>query len=179
MTTSEGLSGYSRQRLKRLDEKTLGFKKVLTQKELKARYTYDEKTGKIFSKYREVGWLHPDGYIRISVDRKLYLAHRLAWLYIYGELPSKELDHINQNKADNRICNLRLADRHQNSQNTNKARKHSKLGVVGVSKNGNRYTAQIGFKGARIKLGYFDTLEQASACYQNAKRKILEATFGG
>jgi len=57
-----------------------------------------------------------EGYINISIDRKLYRAHRLAWLYVNGVFPS-EIDHINRVKSDNRICNLREVSRSENCQN--------------------------------------------------------------
>src|ERR1700758_3893856 len=81
----------------------------LTQEELKKWLSYDMQTG-IFARLKfkgnshaddSVGGLNPDGYLVIRVGGKKHLAHRLAWLYVYGEFPVSELDHINNNRTDN------------------------------------------------------------------------------
>ena len=71
-----------------------------------------------------------NGYLIIMIDKRLYLVHRLVYLYHFGEFP-KMLDHINMDKLDNRIANLREASKSQNAQNTKK-RKTNTSGTKGV-----------------------------------------------
>lgn len=86
---------------------------MITQQELLSRFLY--KDGTLIYKYsigkRKLGtiagYIKPDGYWRVYIRNKAYYLHRLIWLYHYGKFPSKELDHINGDKSDNRIENLR------------------------------------------------------------------------
>ena len=87
------------------------------------------------------GSQHPGGYWTIGINGKNYAAHRLAWFYVYGTWPQKHLDHINGNRADNRIENLREATRSQNMQNEKKARSTNSNGFLGVTKHGKKWRA--------------------------------------
>jgi hypothetical protein len=154
---------------------------MLTQKRLKELLLYDPKIG-IFTRRKPIrgmsagsicGSPDKDGYIQVSVDKKRYKAHRLAWLYVYGNFPPNQIDHINRIKDDNRIDNLRLATNSQNSQNQSK-RKDNKSGVVGVgwSKRERRWRARIVVDGREICLGYYRTIEEAALSRSVAKLKI-------
>ena len=90
------------------------------------------------------GTLKPSGYIVLCVDRTFFRAHRLAWFYYYGEWPIGDVDHINRNRSDNRISNLREASRSDNICNSSK-RSDNKTGVRGVSFNprSKNYTVKI------------------------------------
>ena len=78
-----------------------------------------------------VGSYDKDGYLIVKVKGKQFKAHRIVWLLNYGELPNGEIDHINRNKTDNRIENLRIATR--KIQNQNKDFKPNKnTNVVGI-----------------------------------------------
>jgi len=115
------------------------------------------------------------GYAHIKVDGVLYPAHRLAWLYVYGEMPSVHIDHINRKRSDNRIVNLRLATRQENARNKSLSRKNS-TGVTGViyrERDGKRphYEARIGVNGKRKFLGCFETLDEAKLARQKAMEK--------
>lgn len=102
------------------------------------------------------------GYFAIGIDNKLYLAHRLVWLYVHGVMPKDQIDHINGIRNDNRIANLREANTAQNGQNS-KLRSDSTTGRVGISwsKQKSKWAARICVEGARKHLGFFMTIEDA------------------
>lgn len=112
---------------------------MINSNELRALLTYDKDTG-VFRRNTSsggqeigsiAGTISKYGYIRIRIKNKAYFAHRLAWLYEYGVWPENEIDHINGEKSDNRLINLREASRSGN--NHNKNIKNSASGVKGVS----------------------------------------------
>lgn len=96
----------------------------------------------------------------------------MAWLYIYGEFPDGEIDHINGNKADNRICNLRCVDHFTNMKNYPLPR-NNKSGIIGVSwyKALSKWEAKIQHDGKSIHLGYFDDLDDAAKARKAAEEK--------
>ena len=110
------------------------------------------------------------GYICIRVDNVLYTAHRLAWLYAYGRWPTHQLDHINKDRADNRLCNLREATNAENAQN--RKRRDNKTGYTGVNRENNKWKAEIKLNYKTIRLGLFDTPEEAHAAYLSAKHGL-------
>lgn len=124
------------------------------------------------------GTIRPDGRLQIYVDGKPYLAHRLAWLYVHGTLPAKEMDidHINRNPLDNRIENLRAVSRAGNIRNSG-AMKTNKSGFRGVhfSNRMGKWVAQISTETARIHLGVFDTAEEAAKA-RHAAEEIYHPT---
>jgi hypothetical protein len=154
---------------------------MLTQERLKEVLNYDSDSG-IFTWainiYRRktkgviAGCINHEGYVQIMIDRKTYRAHRLAWLYVYGSFPSKEIDHINCIPSDNRIVNLREASREENQQNKKKAQKNNKSGLLGVSKSGNLWRAIIYLNGVKYSLGLFKSPELAHNAYIQAKRTM-------
>lgn len=112
------------------------------------------------------------GYILIGFNGYKDRAHRLAWLYSYGYMP-KEIDHINGNRSDNRLCNLREVTHKQNTQNLVNPRKNNTTGFAGVSffKGTNKYSACICIDGKKVHLGYFEKPDVAHQKYLEAKRK--------
>lgn len=155
----------------------------ITQELLKENLSYDKESG-IFCRIKAntnavkigsvAGSMHSDGYMYICVNSKSNSAHRLAWLYVYGEFPKDEIDHINGIKTDNRICNLRPSTRKENMQNLRNANKNNSTGFLGVSfdKRANKFTAQIHINGKQKKLGTFNNPEDAHNCYLIEKTKI-------
>lgn len=157
----------------------------LTAARLRELLSYDSKSGEfrwIRSKKgvqigMRTGAAAGNRYIYITIEHKRHLAHRLAWLYVYGQWPKHQVDHIDRDRRNNRIANLRDVPSYQNNQNIEHARSFSKSGVLGVSwhDHSRKWRARIMRMGVETRLGLFDTLEQASAAYVRAKRQIHEA----
>lgn len=161
----------------------LALSKTLTHKYLKSILDYNPDTG-LFR------WIGPPksgrkkypgdkaktGYWRIGIDRKRYLAHRLAWFWFYGKWPKYDIDHIDGDGTNNRISNLRDVTKFVNLQNMKSAHKDSKSGLLGVQKNVNGITwsARIMVKRKSIYLGNFKTKEEAHEAYIKAKRELHE-----
>ncbi len=128
-------------------------------------FTWAIKTGKKPMVGAIAGSTTANGYTRIRIYKKLYLAHRLAWLYVYGRTPKAEIDHVNQIKSDNRISNLREASSAQNKQNRKTQLGPSKYrGVTWLVAN-QKWRASIGHNYKNVYIGLFDTAEEASAAY--------------
>jgi hypothetical protein len=115
-----------------------------------------------------------EGYLRLGVDGKKYLAHRLVWLYVHGEFPPEYIDHINGNGCDNRITNLRAATNKENSQNRTRKNKGCKSTLLGVHLRKDRgvYKAVIQVDSVSKYLGSFRTEQEAHEAYVKAKREI-------
>ncbi|QMV32657.1 hypothetical protein 2A_00071 [Ralstonia phage Darius] len=150
----------------------------LTQEFLKSVLTYDPFTG-IFvwvgkpngrvEAQAIAGSLHSSGYIHIGIQRRVYKAHRLAWLYMTGEFPSSMLDHKNGDRSDNRWANIRQADSTKNCMNR-ACRSDSRTGMKGVRYDGRdgRFQAVIMISGKSFSLGRFASAEDAHAAYMKA-----------
>jgi len=152
----------------------------LTAERLRELFNYDPETGvfrrRVTCSNRragEVAGSFSHGYLRIGIDGRDYLAHRLAWLHVHGVWPAGEVDHRNQTRDDNRIDNLREATHAQNGWNAGK-RSHNASGFKGVSfdKRDRRWVAEIRHHGKRECLGYFDTPEEAHAAYVEAAHRL-------
>lgn len=120
------------------------------------------------------GTTNSNGYRQISVDGRVWLAHRLAWLCLTGEWPEKQIDHIDGNKTNNSAANLRLSTGSQNCANRG-CQSNSKSGIKGVwfVPKDNAWTAMIRTKRKGYHLGYFGTPEEASAAYAEAAKNMF------
>lgn len=114
------------------------------------------------------------GYVKVNFDGKVRLAHRLIWALVNGQEPDGQIDHIDGNRANNKIENLRCCDNSTNMQNLKRARVDSATGVLGVSlcKQTGRYVSRIRSGSKYLSLGRFDSVQQASEAYISAKRQI-------
>ena len=113
------------------------------------------------------------GYRLVSICGKKVWAHRLAWLVYFGSWPNGQIDHINHDKNDNRISNLRIVSHVENGRNANK-KKNNKTGVTGVSwyKRKNKFAAEIMSDSGRVFLGYFADLNEARKSRKDAEIKL-------
>lgn len=141
---------------------------------------YNPETGKLTWKVSKpgnkrvgslVGSLRKDGYIHVTYCKRLYYAHRLIWFLVYGVLPVNYIDHINGNRNDNRLSNLRDVTRQENMHNQRNKSKNNKSGYRGVSRNSasGKWVAQIEINNEGKYLGLFLTAEEASEAYEAAK----------
>jgi hypothetical protein len=159
---------------------------MLTQAILKENLHYNPETG-IFTWIKSktkvkrgdiAGYTDCKGYIAIGLNKKLYRAHRLAWLYVNGIMPTMHIDHVNRIKADNRIDNLRQATAAENNHNKDLSRKN-KSGFKGVcwNKKNKKWRAECTNNGKSHHLGYFVSAEAASIAYQEFSKSISGVFF--
>lgn len=140
----------------------------LTYEDLTSLLDYDSRSGKFYwweRPYRssvaagdEAGYLDSYGRRVITVKGTRYFAHRLAWLYVHGEMPPHDIKHKNNKFADNQFNNLVCVERKNN------------LGVPGVTKHRGRFRAYIRQNGKKHHLGSFKTLEEAGSAYARAQQ---------
>jgi hypothetical protein len=116
----------------------------------------------------------PAGYLKIKIDGRLYLAHRLAFLYVTGAWPPGQVDHRDLNKSNNRWSNLRKSTSSQNSANR-KTRSDSLSGLKGVTwhTQNNKWWAKISIDGKRKSLGQYDCPAAAHFAYLVAADKLF------
>lgn len=154
---------------------------MLTQERLKELVNYDPDSGiftwkigrkKVFQN-SVCGRVDSNGYRVIGIDYSKYRACRLAFLYMNGEFPKHQVDHINRIKHDDRWENLRDVTSLENNQNTLK-KSTNKSGYKGVSfhKKSNKWVAQICFNGKSYNLGGYSTPEKASKVYKESASVI-------
>ena len=172
--------------IKRIEARVVGaikektrMKVYVTQDRLKELLNYNSETGiftwKVNRGGRKIGSIAGAkslGYRNIMIDKISYQAHRLAWLFVYGKWPEKDLDHINLERDDNRICNLRVVSDSENKQNQ-KMYKTNTSGFKGVSwcKNRKKWIASICINYKTIPLGKFDDPKEASLAYLEGAKK--------
>lgn len=124
------------------------------------------KAGQTAGSYNKV-----TGYLSINCDNMSFLVHRLVWIYMYGDIPvGMYIDHVDNDKLNNRIENLRLCTKLQNKQNSSVSEK-SKSGIKGVywiEKLG-KYLVCVGLNGKMIKVGYYTNKEDAITASNNAR----------
>lgn len=150
----------------------------MNQDELKSLVSYDHITGEFKklndSTYFKSGHVYTgciaDGYVRIRLKGKLYSGHRLAWLYVYGFMPDR-IDHIDGNRLNNAISNLRACNARQNALNAD-VRSSNRCGVKGVTKTYNgKFTARVTVNYKQVHIGTFNTVSEAV----NARNEYLKS----
>lgn len=153
-----------------------------TQARLKELFDYDPNTGFVTRKIavnnrartgERLARKTTGGYIQVCVDRRLYALHHLIWVWVYGEYPHEQIDHINRVRDDNRLSNLRPVTHAENMRNK-ATYSNNKSGMPGVMwyPPYSKWIARIGHKGKKKHLGYFDSLAAAKAAYLSAKQQL-------
>ncbi|WP_442907403.1 HNH endonuclease signature motif containing protein [Kaistia sp. MMO-174] len=168
---------------------------VVTVEVLKELLSYSAESGEFVWRHRDARWfsarrdqaawnahfagkragsVNSQGYLEIGIFNKRHRAHLLAWLYENGEWPPSRVDHLNGERSDNRIANLRLAGRVDNARNQGLP-SHNTSGVIGVHwmPRVGRWQARIMHEGRRMHLGYFAELQDAAQA-----RALAEEEFG-
>lgn len=149
---------------------------------LKTLLHYDEGTG-VFTwvGHDKQPWINgtvaggdSHGYVAIRIDGTLYLAHRLAWLYVHGSWPEFCIDHVNGDRGDNRLCNLRDVPHEDNTRNQRTPGAANRSGYLGVTwhKAAKKWQAGVKFKGVFHHAGTFDDPAKAHEAYVLLKRKL-------
>ena len=153
----------------------------LTKNLLDRLFIYDPKTGLVTRKVRTsnnvnigdvVGSAHNMGYLTVQINKKVYLLHRIIWFMVYGKFPENDIDHINGDRSDNRLSNLRDVCHKENLKNKRR-QKNNKSGVVGVgwyNKLG-KWKACIMVDGRTIHLGYFYKKSKAIKARKDAEKE--------
>ena len=150
---------------------------------VRALFHYDVTTG-VFHRFVGIsgassgpvkGCVRPDGYAQMSVDRKRELTHRVVWLWVNGYLP-EQIDHIDGDRLNNRISNLREATTSQNHGNMCRTTKNTS-GYKGVRQRGKRWAASIKHNKKFEYLGTFDTAEEAHAAYCVKAKELFGEFF--
>jgi len=115
----------------------------------------------------KAGWKNGHGYWQVYCDKKYLRMQRVIWEMFNGPIPiGLEIDHVDRNKDNNRIENLRLTTRSENALNRN-VQSNNKLGIKGVSKSGKKFVAYTRVNKKTINLGYYNTPEEASKAYED------------
>lgn len=136
--------------------------------EIKAILNYDEHTGRFVwarkkwgYKDKEAGYINANGYRIIMIDRLNYSAARLAWFYVHGKWPKNQIDHINHDRADNRIANLREVTNQENQKNRSFTSNSSGFRGVYWDSNRKKWAPKIKVNQVMINLGRFEDIEEA------------------
>jgi hypothetical protein len=164
--------------------------KNITQDYVKSRLDYDPKTGLFLWKYcaglsktfitRYIGgragyYRKINSYLVIRLNKANFLGHRLAWLFVYGEFPESNIDHIDGDPTNNRIANLRLATQSQNLMNSN-LRSDNTTGIKGTTKSkaSGKFLVSIKVKNQTYRLGVFNNFVDAAEA-----RRLGEIKYHG
>ena len=118
------------------------------------------------------GCLDKKGYLVIGIGGRNYFCHRLAWALYYGEWPNGDLDHIDGEKTNNKITNLRIAKPEENNRNKSSIATNTS-GFRGVCIEGKKFRATIRFEGKKINLGTYETAQEAHAAYVTASKEYF------
>lgn len=150
--------------------------------ELRRQLRYDRESGLLFRRLTrgkvragDIAGSRPktSRYSYLWLNGEMWLTHRVVWAHVYGEWPTEQIDHINGDRLDNRIANLRMADKFQQQQNLAKPKTNTS-GFIGVTwdKASCKWQAQIKSGGRQYTLGKTADIQEAAQLYREAKRRL-------
>lgn len=147
---------------------------TLTHARLKTLICYNPETGNFWwpDKARKCTSITSSGYVRVVIEGKEYLAHRLAWFWVKGVWPAVDIDHEDRDKTNNRFKNLREATESENGQNRLLPMSNNSTGYLGVVPVKGKFQARIQVNGMTINLGSFNEPEVAHHVYSCYKKSI-------
>ncbi|MCP4060719.1 MAG: HNH endonuclease [Pseudoalteromonas sp.] len=124
-------------------------------------------------KGKRCGGLNSSGYVVLRFDGKLQYAHRVIYSMMVGDVSGGCIDHVNGNRADNRLANLRLVSRAENNKNST-IQKNNVSGVTGVhfDKGTSKFRVQISVKNKTKHIGVYGELSEAVKARKNAEIKF-------
>lgn len=152
----------------------------LTQERLKQLLHYEPESGVFTWRVKKcraeagsvAGTPHNAGYTTLKIDGVKYLRHRCVWLYEYGRWPVEEIDHMDGNRGNDRLSNLRECTSSENKQNLAERTRRKAGTLLGAILTRGRWKAQIRSQGVVHCIGHYDTEDQAHHAYLLAKRQI-------
>jgi len=154
----------------------------LTQARLRALLEYDQTEGVFrwlvyyggLTVGSAAGTMNTNGYMVIGIGGQKYRTHRLAWLYTHGVWPTDTIDHMDCDRTNNRISNLRAVPHCINMQNMRQATKANALGELGVYWSNKRkgYMASVSLNNKKKRRGPYKTQARASLAYIDMKRSL-------
>lgn len=136
------------------------------------------KDGLLFWKKNNklAGTVTKSGYLKVQINKVVYYSHRLIWVLFNKEIPvDKQVDHIDRNKSNNKIINLRLVDSVGNA--LNKPCKESNTGIKGVSKDRDYYKVSFTVKNKSVHVGNYKNLDEAKKVAKEYYNKIVDEAF--
>ena len=150
---------------------------------LRALFWYDANTGELIRRVAAGRWgripaetiagsLRHDGYSLVDVDGVKFLVHRVSYAIAHGQWPMGQIDHIDGNRSNNKLLNLRDVEPAVNNQNQRRPKGQTQSGFLGVHRQHKNWSAVIRVNGIRHHLGTRSTPEEAHALYVAAKRRL-------
>lgn len=149
-----------------------------TSERVRELFDYDPETGLFTARTAKgnrltkfSGYLRPDGYVDLMVDGAKYRAHRIAWLHVFGKWPEGVIDHIDRNRSNNRLANLRDVTPAYNMHNSE--RSGTRGGKAGIERRpSGRFRVKLSVGGKQYTVGTFDSEKEAADAYFSAKYKL-------
>ena len=161
-------------------------KSTPTAERLRELFDYAPETGLLIRRIRTANRTNPgdvvgapsgNGYLKVTIDGdKGHYVHRVIWCHVTGAWPNHNIDHIDGDQSNNRFENLRDVKQRANVENIQRAKKHNKIGILGVRFTKNRYEARITVDREQIYIGRFDSAQEAHEAYVAKKRELHAGT---